>query len=364
MRQVTIIDSLKYNFFKKFFFIRHIWFEIYNRSKFIRDIKFLSKKIIPNFIFQKLKEKKINSLLEFPESFSIETVNICNAKCWFCPQPDHTRSKGYMEIDVFKKIIDEISQNKNKVKSIALFMDGEPSLHKKLIDFLVYAKSKKIKNIYLSSNMEFFNEKLIESIFANKVDGTLKYVIASLDGLSEKTHSSNRIGVDSKKAYFNTELLISKRKKYKSFYPWVFPRMLINETNHHEEFDFYNFWKDKADKVLRTEMHNWGGQIDEKKIFQNEEKPFSSVCYFPFSQIFIQIDGKVRICCLDVDGKNIYGDLNKNSIKEIWNNQDFESLRKNLTNKDKENLPELCKNCTYPSKGQWTLPFFWEKKVD
>ena len=131
MRQVTIIDSLKYNFFKKFFFIRHIWFEIYNRSKFIRDIKFLSKKIIPNFIFQKLKEKKINSLLEFPESFSIETVNICNAKCWFCPQPDHTRSKGYMEIDVFKKIIDEISQNKNKVKSIALFMDGEPSLHKK-----------------------------------------------------------------------------------------------------------------------------------------------------------------------------------------------------------------------------------------
>ena len=358
------IKNSFYNFIYISFKFRHQIFEYYYRSIFIKKLKDFIKKFLPNVIFNFFNKNKINYLKQFPESFSIETVNICNAKCWFCPQPDHTRSKGYMEIDVFKKIIDEISQNKNKVKSIALFMDGEPSLHKKLIDFLVYAKSKKIKNIYLSSNMEFFNEKLIESIFANKVDGTLKYVIASLDGLSEKTHSSNRIGVDSKKAYFNTELLISKRKKYKSFYPWVFPRMLINETNHHEEFDFYNFWKDKADKVLRTEMHNWGGQIDEKKIFQNEEKPFSSVCYFPFSQIFIQIDGKVRICCLDVDGKNIYGDLNKNSIKEIWNNQDFESLRKNLTNKDKENLPELCKNCTYPSKGQWTLPFFWEKKVD
>ena len=67
---------------------------------------------------------------------------------------------------------------------------------------------------------------------------------------------------------------------------------------------------------------------------------------------------------MDVDGKNIYGDLNKNSIKEIWNNQDFEKLRKSLIKKDKENLPELCKNCTYPSKGQWTLPYFWEKKVN
>ena len=108
--------------------------------------------------------------MQFPEAFSIETVNICNAKCWFCPQPDHERTKGYMEFEIFKKIIDEISQNIKSVKSIALFMDGEPTLHKKLIKFLIYAKSKKIKNIYLSSNMEFFNEKLINSLFENKLD--------------------------------------------------------------------------------------------------------------------------------------------------------------------------------------------------
>tara|TARA_B100000700_G_C14943872_1_gene808145 strand:- start:39 stop:1121 length:1083 start_codon:yes stop_codon:yes gene_type:complete len=352
-----ILHSLILYLFK----IRHIGFEIYHRSLFVKKVKQNLKIFIPKSIFNYFHKKKVDKLLSFPESFSIETVNICNAKCWFCPQPDHVRKKGYMKIDVFKKMIDEIATYKNHVKSIALFMDGDPALHKELINFLKYAKEKKIKNIYLSSNMEFFNEKLINQIFLNNLQGTLKFVICSLDGVSETVHASNRIGVDTKKAYFNTELLLQKRKQNFSFYPWVFPRMLINETNKHEEKDFYDFWKNKADKVLRTSMHNWGGQIDDKKIQQNDVS-FSSVCYFPFSQCFIQIDGTVRICCLDVNGENIFGDINNNSIKQIWNGQNFDLLRKHLLEDNVEMLPKICKKCSYPKKGQWTLPFFWEKK--
>ena len=350
-----------YNLILLVYKIRHIGFEIYNRSIFVKNLKKVLKKIIPTEIFNYYQKKRIDKLLKFPESFSIETVNICNAKCWFCPQPDHKRKKGYMKFDIFEKLVDEIALHRNSVKNIALFMDGDPTLHKELISFLKYAKKKKIKNIYLSSNMEFFNEKLIDQIFDNNLQGTLKFVICSLDGVSETVSQSNRIGVNTKKAYENTILLLKKRRENFSFYPWIFPRMLINETNKHEEVDFYDHWKDKADKVLRTTMHNWGGQIDDKKIIQNDTS-FSSVCFFPFSQCFIQIDGSVRICCLDVDGKNVFGNLEDNSIKEIWNNQNFKELRKNLIEDNREKLPEICKNCTYPKKGQWTLPFFWEQK--
>ena len=150
-----------------------------------------------------------------------------------------------------------------------------------------------------------------------------------------------------------------------SFYPWVFPRMLINETNKHEAENFYKYWKYKykADKVLRTAMHNWGGQIEEKNIHQNKVT-FSNICFFPFSQFFIQIDGKARICCLDVNGGYIFGDLKKSSIKEIWGQQNFKQLRENLMSGNKEKLPKICQNCTYPKKGQWSLPFFWEKTLN
>ncbi len=343
------------------FKIRHQLFELINKSILVKDIKFLTKKIFPENIFEYFRNKKINKLIEFPESFSIETVNICNAKCWFCPQPNHERKKGYMEVDLYKKIIDEISEHANKVKSIALFMDGEPTLHKKLIDFLVYAKTKNLKKIYLSSNMQFFTKKLIDEIFAKELQGTLQYVICSLDGVSETTHNANRIGVDTAKAYENTEYLIKTKNKNLSVYPWVFPRMLINETNKHEEEDFYNFWKNKADKVLRTTMHNWGSQIKDDRLFENQDK-FSSTCFFPFSQFFIQLNGQVRLCCLDVNGKNIYGDLNESSISDIWSNINFQNLRNNFISKNKSALPELCQNCDYPSKGQWSLPFFLGKE--
>ncbi len=356
------IKNSFYNFIHISFKFRHQIFEYYYRSIFIKKLKDFIKKLLPNIIFNFFNKNKINYLKQFPESFSIETVNICNAKCWFCPQPDHKRKKGYMKFEVYKKIIDEISIYRHRVKSIAMFMDGDPTLHKELINFLIYAKQKKIKNIYLSSNMEFFSEKLIDQIFEHKLQGTLKYIIASLDGVSEQTHNSNRIGVDTKKAYHNTNLLIQKKRENFSFYPWVFPRMLINETNKHEERDFFIYWKNKADKVLRTTMHNWGGQIDDTNIHQNKEA-FSSICFFPFSQCFIQIDGKVRICCLDVDGKNIFGDVNISSIKDTWQNQNFDSLRKNLLDKKIENLPKICQNCSYPQKGQWSLPFFWEKNI-
>ena len=326
-----------------FMTVRHIGFEIIYRYQSIKKLKSFIKKIIPKKIFEYFHKKKIDKLLKFPEAFSIETVNICNAKCWFCPQPNHTRKKGYMNLDIFKKIIDEISLNRNNVKSLALFMDGDPTLHKELIIFLNYAKLKKIKNIYLSSNMEFFNERLINQIFENNLQGTLKYIIASLDGVSETTHQKNRIGVNTKKAYENTHLLIKKRKENLSIYPWIFPRMLVNETNKHEEKDFIEYWKNKSDKVLTTFMHNWGGQIKEELIHQNKN-PFSSVCYFPFSQCFIQIDGSVRICCLDVNGNEIFGNLNYSTIKEIWNNADFNKLRKNLLNNNREELPKICQN--------------------
>ena len=65
----------------------------------------------------------------------------------------------------------------------------------------------------MSSNMEFFSEKLINEIYKYNLQGTLKYVIASLDGISETTHQANRIGVNTKKAYDNTNLLMKIRNK-------------------------------------------------------------------------------------------------------------------------------------------------------
>ena len=50
-----------------------------------------------------------------------------------------------MHFDIYKKIIDEIHFHRNNVKSVALFMDGDPTLHKELIKFFSLCKRKKNK---------------------------------------------------------------------------------------------------------------------------------------------------------------------------------------------------------------------------
>ena len=83
------IKNITYSFILLFFKVRHVGFEIYNRSVFVKNIKKNIKLFIPGFVFNFFHNRKIKRLLEFPESFSIETVNLCNARCWFCPQPEH-----------------------------------------------------------------------------------------------------------------------------------------------------------------------------------------------------------------------------------------------------------------------------------
>ena len=42
-----------------------------------------------------------------PEIVQIESTNICNAKCVFCPRDEMHRRQGVMSFELFRKIVDE-----------------------------------------------------------------------------------------------------------------------------------------------------------------------------------------------------------------------------------------------------------------
>ena len=337
--------------------IKHSFFEQLHRGGWRHIIRDNMPLALRKYLIDKHAHKNL-----FPRTISIETTNVCNAKCWFCPQPTMTRKNSYMKFELFKKLIDEIKDNMSYVKNIALFMDGEPTLHKGLLEFIRYAKNNNVNKIYLSSNMEFFTPKLTDEIFSSDLGDTLLYVICSLDGASPDIHRQNRINVDFNKAVQNTEYLIEAKKKNKANYPWIFTRLLENESNISHTNQFIDKWKNHADKVLISKMHNWGGQIDDDRILDLDNTVFGSTCYLPFSQVVIQFDGTSRLCCVDSNGTALTGDLNYQSIKEVWNGAVQNEYRRGQLEKNHELLPEICKNCTYPSKGQWNEPFFWNQK--
>jgi len=101
-------------------------FELVHRSGWKQFLHRYAPKRLQNMLLK----RHLRNTCSFPVSMSIEITNICNARCWFCPQPLSKRQKGYMDFPLYSKIMDEIKANGAKVKTIALFMDGEPTLHR------------------------------------------------------------------------------------------------------------------------------------------------------------------------------------------------------------------------------------------
>src|ERR687897_2107073 len=78
-----------------------------------------------------------------PEIVQIESTNICNAKCVFCPRDEMHRPQGVMNFDLFRKIVDECADL--GITHVRVHNYGEPFIDKRLVEKVRYAKQKGIK---------------------------------------------------------------------------------------------------------------------------------------------------------------------------------------------------------------------------
>ena len=90
---------MKYIILESLFKIRHYVFESFSTGNLKHFLRRNTFKYIKRLLF----DKKIKNNYIFPENIVIETASICNAKCWFCPQPTMTRKNSYMKFELFKK---------------------------------------------------------------------------------------------------------------------------------------------------------------------------------------------------------------------------------------------------------------------
>ena len=55
-------------------------------------------------------------------------------------------------------------------------------------------------------------------------------------------------------------------------------------------------------------------------------------------------DGRVVLCCLDFNGMQVVGDVNKNTIEEIWNSESYCKIREDFKKLNYEKYP-TCMQC-------------------
>ena len=259
--------------------------------------------------------------LKFPSDLYIEPTNNCNLNCVMCPRKLSSKKIGYMNLELFKKIIDESVQY-GKRGVITLHKDGEPLLHPKLGQMIAYAKGKIAANILrLSTNALLLNTAKCKELILSGLDA----ITISLDGTNEETYAKIR-GGDYRKVVNNTLRFIKIRNEIGRTRPWVTLQMIRMVDTLEQVEHFKEQWKSVADEVAIKEFLNWGGAIPtEECILPNSD--LREPCLDLWTNLTINWDGRASICCLDYDCKGIVGDVNNQSIKEIWGSKAINQYR-------------------------------------
>lgn len=92
--------------------------------------------------------KHLEHMLLNPSIF-IEITSNCNFFCSYCHSAKSSRPKGYMREELFRHIVDQLpSSTKN---SVALYVDGEPTLHNKFKKYVSILNERNIP-VHIASN--------------------------------------------------------------------------------------------------------------------------------------------------------------------------------------------------------------------
>lgn len=308
-------------------------------------------KVFTSFVISRFLDKPV--VWGMPVSFSIEPTNYCNLRCPECPSGLGilTRPLGFLDVENFKKFVDQVYRQSFYMQ---LYFQGEPFLHKDLLEMISYAQS---RNVYISisTNGHFISGKNIEELFNNPPDK----IIFSLDGLDEKSYQAYRIGGSFAKAESALRLLVQAKKKSNKKKPFIELQFLVMKQNEHfaEEVIEYGE-KLGVDKITLktmqvTSYENAINFLPENKKYgrytltENKFKIKSSLsnhCFLLWKTSVITWDGKVVPCCFDKDAQFQLGNVFDKEFKYIWKSVHYKEFRKKILT-GRKNV-EMCTNCT------------------
>ena len=297
----------------------------------------------------------------YPARITIESGNICNLRCPLCPtgQRDDSAQKGFLSFSDFKRFVDEIGCN---LTLIRLYNWGEPLLNKELLQMAEYADKKRIA-VKISTNLSFpIEDALAEDI----INANFQKIYVSCDGASKSTYSIYHINGDYDRVISNMTLLAKKKKHLKNRYTEIIWLFHVFRHNEHEIEKAEKVAEDIGVKLavnkMRTDMGKEIFETAEKSIERDqkwiplnpeynvfnmaEKKPKKRYnCDLLWTETVINWDGSILPCCAVYSEKHSFGNIKKSSFKDIWNNKEYLSARREILGRknDKKTICHICK---------------------
>lgn len=241
-----------------------------------------------------------------------------------------------MSMNLYEKIINE-AEGIPQVTQVCITGLGEPLLDAKLVERVRYARKKKPSAfIDVFTNGVYLTPKRFEELR----DAGLTSIQVSLNAVDEAQHKKI-MGLDKKFDLVceNVDYAIKNRQNCGVEVRAVIDRDNFTSSDGHI---FYARWgtRGKGGHGMLINEGNWAGDNRTIRKFEPNE-----ACFRALAQIYVTFDGKVTSCCFDPTGKQIFGDLSKQTIKDVYNSAPYVAFRE-AHDQNKADKYEICRVCT------------------
>lgn len=268
-----------------------------------------------------------------PQIVEVELTNDCNIDCSFCYRARMTRPVGYMSLDHFRRIVDEMAGWRYCV--MRMVGVGEPALHPEIDAILAYLQDKGIP-VEITTN-----GKLFERIAPDRLlDLGVHTIGISVDGYDARSYNTIRRGGDYDRLRTRVAEFHACRAERGLKHPWIVIRNVIFPTAERRDTDKIALFK-----------QDWAGISD--RIRFNTLEPLKGIVYDTgrvcddiFYNLHIRWDGQVPLCAYHhlYSRQEWLGSVGADRLADLWRARRIEQVRANHLANDL-GTSEFCKKC-------------------
>ena len=287
-----------------------------------------------------------------------EVTNHCNAHCVFCPRELHTRKHGIMDLDSYKKWVDEIYEGDYGVDFISLENYGEPFVDPHLFDRARYAKERGFYTATISTG----------SLLHKKKNGrcSLEQTLECIDklrfsyyGLTKEVYETLQKHLTFEVTTKNIHDLIEMKAK-RGGITRIEMYFLLMPENEHQMEDWIKKYEPLVDGISVWKPHNWS----DGREYREEGNKDKVSCGRPFNgPIQIQWNGLLTPCCYDYNNAIVLGDVSNDAIKNQVVGEKYEAFRDAHAKGEFHKYP-FCDGCDQLKKREDVLVYTNIKEVE
>ncbi len=304
------------------------------------------------------------------------TLN-CNCHCHACYQKDdnfYLSKNGIIRLNDFEKILKDAKKS-FFIKPLIHFFGGEPLLNPYFVEILKLSDSYGFKSSITTNGI------LLDKYIDDILNSNLNQLNISIDDIGGRHNELRGVPGCFDKVIANIKEIRQKEPTYKSQQKTININCLIGEKNYSHLFDLAKYFSDnnvyidtlsfqhqylnlanfqqKIDlNILKSQLEKISNlklnfkiyflpdiNVRDMELFYGSNNSSSkNNCNIPWLGLNILPNMEVTPGGGVLGCNQVIGDLKKENLKKIWNNNAVRKFRKNII---KNGLPAICNRCCH-----------------